>query len=108
MRIVDADTLQIKTVEGAQMRVVPLVVRGPQRRQADIPLSDGLPIKLTFTGTYDTERGVLLDTPHPNRDKDRVTVYMQNGDKSIPFVTVDQDRVKQVDRRSGIERRVAP
>lgn len=97
-RSVDVDDYPIKTVDGVPVRLVPLAVRGPQRRAKVEALSDG-PVTVTLTGTY-SKGAVSLDPPERGD-----TIPLFRGEKAVLAVAVGS--VARVERRGGMERRKA-
>lgn len=104
MTKINPDDLEVRLVDGVQMRVLPLVVRGLDRRA----VSSWEPVRLPLQGKYDAAARVIIVTP-PVQGADGVQVIVRYPDSrgDVPLFKVGPGRPQRLDRRSGIERRKA-
>lgn len=102
---------KIVTVDGETGRLVPLVVRGAQRRSAT-SFGDAEEVRITIPGVYQVVDGtpfVALDLEGPRRALQELVPGMVavkiNGKV---MMGIDPSKIKRkTERRSGIERRKA-
>lgn len=103
---IETDGLQIGDVAGTKFRLVPLVVRGPERRKVTRAMSAGSEVKVTLVGEMNADGQISLTKaamlpPTSGTPEDGTTLLLDGR----PVLTINANRIKRIERRSGLERR---
>lgn len=103
-----ADDGKVVTVDGVLGRLIPLVVRGRERRK-ESGFADGELVEITIAGSYHSEDGVSLVIQGPRRglqDDGPALVPVMANKKTM--LSIERSQIaRKVERRSGQDRRKA-